>query len=543
MGDNSFRKLAKCVVVIFVLIGFGLSLQRVFRCGTDFSKPALCTTPRYTGYVELILDLTSDTWLIGAPLYMLRRMRLAREDQRVIGAVFLCGLFTTIASILHDAFILVEELTMVGLTAHIQLAISIVICNLLVLVTYVYRKLHRDHSLYTMTSVDPSSNLGVGETPLTPLGSIPLISTTPAQQRESALISTFHTLALLTTLLRLIHRFRRKRLGWDDFFAGLANVFAIILFVLFLHSEVIFGDRKPPFLSTPVSLRTFGIVGTLVFYMTGLWCSKISIAITIIRLVGDGTFRRIAKAVILVFGLVGISLSLARVFRCGTDFSEAPICPTPRYSGYLELVFDLLGDTWLICAPLYMLRRLKIPRPHQRLIGAVFLCGLFTTLASIVHNSFALTRQVLVAGMTAHIQLGVSIFMCNLLVLATYIYRRVHEDSDETTQRTETPDPDSNGQGRFATPMVTFQPPENGNSVAGQNSRGDSSRPPGNLSAPAGGTSSSHITLTELGSSMLHGFETTFDDSLRNTSQPEERGGPEPVPIPVRKQRRFRLWF
>ncbi|PPR04819.1 hypothetical protein CVT24_007079 [Panaeolus cyanescens] len=361
----------------------------------------------------------------------------------------------------------------------------------------------------------------------------------PSVATAKALIATFHTLALLTTLLRLIHRFRRKRLGWDDLWAGVANVFAIIIFVLFLLSEVIFG--KPPFLSTPIPLRTFGIVGTLVFYMTG--CSKISIAVTIIRLVGEGTFRRIAKAVILAFGVVGISLSLGRVFRCGTDFSKAPICPTPRYAGYLELVFDLLGDTWLIGAPLYMLRKLKLPRQHQRLIGGVFLCGLFTTIASVVHNSFILSRQLLVAGISAHIQLGVSIIMCNLLVLVPYIYRRVRESSDGTTERTATPDPDSNGLGRLATPMATFQPREDDNSVAGEGRQGNLSRGRGNLSAPAAGTSSSHITLTELGSSMLHGFETTYNDSCHTPSQPEERSGAEHAPDPIRRQQRFRLWF
>lgn len=71
-------------------------------------------------YPALAVDMVGDTWLIGAPLYILKKMRLARRDHRVIAAVFLCGLFTTIASILHDAFILAEEFSMVGFTAHIQ---------------------------------------------------------------------------------------------------------------------------------------------------------------------------------------------------------------------------------------------------------------------------------------------------------------------------------------------------------------------------------------------------------------------------------------
>lgn len=54
LGDGSLRKLAQCAVIVFLVVGLALSTQRIFRCGSDFSQPAFCTTPRYTGYVELV---------------------------------------------------------------------------------------------------------------------------------------------------------------------------------------------------------------------------------------------------------------------------------------------------------------------------------------------------------------------------------------------------------------------------------------------------------------------------------------------------------
>ncbi|KAF9048938.1 hypothetical protein BJ165DRAFT_1526334 [Panaeolus papilionaceus] len=334
----------------------------------------------------------------------------------------------------------------------------------------------------------------------------------PSVATSTGLTTTFHTLAFVTTSLRLFHRFRRQRVGWDDFWAGVADLFALMIFTLFLLSGVIFGKN------VPISVQTFGI-SPRGRYGHSSRCSKISIAVTLARLLGDGRFRSIAKGVAAAFGVVGIALSIGRIFRCGTDFSTPPFCPTPRYTAYMELVFDILGDVWVIGAPLCMLKRVRLPRQHQRLLGCVFLCGLFTTFASIIHYGFILTREIIVGALTAHIQLCVSIITCNLLVLATYVYRKVHEGLNETTERTQTPDPSSNGQGRLATPLTVIH--SHGRETRGSRPGGVSverSRP----SVPLG-SHSTHVTLTELGSSMLDGLDTTFDNGSSGSNYADTR--------------------
>lgn len=138
-------------------------------------------------------------------------------------------------------------------------------------------------------------------------------------------------------------------------------------------------------------------------------------------------------------------------------------------------------------------------------------------------------------------QLCVSIITCNLLVLATYVYRKVHEGLNETTERTQTPDPSSNGQGRLATPLTVIH-------SLGRETRG--SRPGGvsversRPSVPLG-SHSTHVTLTELGSSMLDGLDTTFDNGSSGSNYADTRhhsnADPEQIsPVP---RRRFKLWF
>ncbi|KAF9048937.1 hypothetical protein BJ165DRAFT_1071760 [Panaeolus papilionaceus] len=274
-------------------------------------------------------------------------------------------------------------------------------------------------------------------------------------------IVLFHIIAFVTTFLRLLHRYQRRHLGWDDFWAGTALMFAITTFLLFLLRPIVLGTsaRPLPSVNVPIPVQSFLALGTVVFYMAGLWTAKISMAATIVRLLGDGSLRKLAQCAVIVFLVVGLALSTQRIFRCGSDFSQPAFCTTPRYTGYVELVFDMVGDTWLIGAPLYILKKMRLARRDHRVIAAVFLCGLFTTIASILHDAFILAEEFSMVGFTAHIQVTISIVICNLPVLVTFVYRKINRDS-EVEDSTESSDTDTSPQPNMnATPMTALTPP------------------------------------------------------------------------------------
>ncbi|PPR04820.1 hypothetical protein CVT24_007080 [Panaeolus cyanescens] len=240
------------------------------------------------------------------------------------------------------------------------------------------------------------------------------------------------------------------------------------------------------------------VVVLMVFYLAGLWCARLSIAVTIVRMVNDNKSRIVAKLFAVFFGLCAVVLILLRIFNCGTKFDKPPICVTPRYAVYVDLVLDILADIWLIAAPLLMLFRSNLSQKHKRLIAGIIACGVFIALASVLHIAFLMTRELLMVAITAHVQTTVAIVVCNLLVLVTFAYQRfpVWFGRWGSSRREREIDGDAHAMGRIR-----------GTSPAQTNVEGGCPSPPdGHREALNGEESAiSHLSLTELGSSMLGG--------------------------------------
>ncbi|KAF9048941.1 hypothetical protein BJ165DRAFT_1071966 [Panaeolus papilionaceus] len=310
------------------------------------------------------------------------------------------------------------------------------------------------------------------------------------QDIKRTIISIFHCLAIVTTVLRLAHRHCTRRLWWDDLWAFFALICSVTTFVLFWCISWL----RPRIDDTiPVPLISFLAVGILVFYVAGLWCARISVAVTIVRLLCDGKFRTIAKIVTFLFGVGATVLILVRVFQCGVKFDKPPLCGIPAHTVYTELVLDLLADAWLVSAPLVMLFRIarSLSSAHRRLISCIFSCGLFTTAASIVHIVFMAAQRSSLTGFSAHIQLGISIVVCNLLVLVTYVYRKYQPH--EETQTLQHP------------PIPTLDTPQATELGRSRESRPAGLSPPDTTASRDNQGGLTFLSFTELGSSMLGG--------------------------------------
>lgn len=118
-----------------------------------------------------------------------------------------------------------------------------------------------------------------------------------------------------------------------------------------------------------------------------------------------------------------------------------------------------MGDLWLICSPAYLLWNVKLNHRRQILIFSVFASDLFVTVASIIHGVHILQQKQAAILISANvevgfgipflflpvvlslriwetIQLGLSLIICNLLVLATWLYSRIYpadQEQDVTT--------------------------------------------------------------------------------------------------------------
>ncbi|KAJ3510446.1 hypothetical protein NLJ89_g4670 [Agrocybe chaxingu] len=246
------------------------------------------------------------------------------------------------------------------------------------------------------------------------------------------ILAVLHSSAIASAVFRLGHRFHIRRLWWDDFWAAVAVSAEVICFVVFM--TVVSPSNKTPTVAGP-GLGSAGRLVVVLSYTTGLWASRLTVSVTIVRLLARGHLRQYSVIASVVFAIFWSVLVLQKIFFCGRDLRKYSQCRIPRYTGIMELTMDIIADVWIICIPAYILWQMKLRRNHHRMILAIFMCGILTTLASIVHSVFILLSSSIWIGLSAHIQLAISVFVSNLLVLGTYVYRVFHaisEGSDST---------------------------------------------------------------------------------------------------------------
>ncbi|KAJ3504731.1 hypothetical protein NLJ89_g7785 [Agrocybe chaxingu] len=268
-----------------------------------------------------------------------------------------------------------------------------------------------------------------------------------------SILAVSHSIAFLTTFLRLWQRSRTRKLWWDDFWAFVALLSDMFVWILYVVIPI------QDLLSKPLGIQIFWKFGTILVYTLGLWSARVSIAVTIVRLINESLFRTIAKAVVVLFVVFWLTLSIQKIFICGTRWHEVPDCRLPRVTAYIELATDAIGDMWLLCSPVILLWKMKLSRRHRRLLIAIFSCSIFITFASIAHAYFIVVRIPPWVGITAHIQLGVAVTVCNLLVLITRIYSVFYDTTSQTrTETTESnPSRPSHDPNNPSNPPPTFE--------------------------------------------------------------------------------------
>ncbi|KII95151.1 hypothetical protein PLICRDRAFT_33984 [Plicaturopsis crispa FD-325 SS-3] len=170
-----------------------------------------------------------------------------------------------------------------------------------------------------------------------------------------------------------------------------------------------------------------------------LWAARISILASIVKVI-PFTFklRRTTAGLAGLFIAMWTVLVVQKVVICtrSTEWHQSQYlqCPLPRAVGITELCTDFVSDSILVAIPLRLLWNVRLPRNQRILILLLFSMSFFTMVASVAHAAFVLSYGGILQGMTAHIEASVSLIVCNLLVLVTYIYRAVrHGDDLEST--------------------------------------------------------------------------------------------------------------
>ncbi|KAG1872289.1 hypothetical protein F4604DRAFT_2013148 [Suillus subluteus] len=236
--------------------------------------------------------------------------------------------------------------------------------------------------------------------------------------------------ATLVTSFRLYCRARRHLLWIDDAWAACAMIFDIILMIcsaLYLRGYVLHPQWAKVALYYTLTQCFYGVV----------WCSRLSILFTVVRLAYWGTQRRILICIAIIFGVVWALLFAQVWWTCELNPSwkklPRPQCPLGRNVAIAQIVTDVLGDTVLILAPFLLIYKATLTTAQRVRVICLFSTSAITTAVSLTHAYYVLTVGELKEAISAMFEASVSLIVANLSVVVTFFLRMLADD--ETISR------------------------------------------------------------------------------------------------------------
>ncbi|KAN0078382.1 hypothetical protein V8E55_010439 [Tylopilus felleus] len=259
--------------------------------------------------------------------------------------------------------------------------------------------------------------------------------------------SVFQVLGLFLTAWRIYIRLKIRRFWWEDAWAtillltGLLWVIAQWVFLL--------TNGLTSIVTTWIYSIGFTSIVTLV---------RMSVLFSIIRIIhGSPRLLRFAYACVAFYAACWVILIIEKVVQCASDpswhhaiviYGKQFCLVKPRISIF-EFTSDCVAVLILVILPLRMLWRVKLPKHQRRMILCIFASSVVLAFGALFHtigqilNIFA----VMIAGI--NVEVALSFYVCNLLVVVTYTYRFLrHGRGADTTEDTTTDDDD------FTTPLT-----------------------------------------------------------------------------------------
>ncbi|KAL0578833.1 hypothetical protein V5O48_003157 [Marasmius crinis-equi] len=262
-----------------------------------------------------------------------------------------------------------------------------------------------------------------------------------------ALVTIFHSLAIIFTLVRLARRFRIRRVSWDDAWA----LVSMLLVAAFLGMDwerlrYHLPDWETVQAQPPADIAAFHD-RLILFYRLSLglyssivWCSRISLSLSIARILPPSRLRLTANSLAVFCLVAGIILTVIKPFLCTVLFPPRVPFPNTFCRPGNGTVFsvqaagDVISSVLLVIIPIYALRYTDIPSCERRLIVTLFASTSLTLASCLVHAVYIAEKKQYRMALSSRLEAAISVMVCNLLVVVTSLYRLLRcgkQDDDE----------------------------------------------------------------------------------------------------------------
>ncbi|KAF8995830.1 hypothetical protein BDQ17DRAFT_1330322 [Cyathus striatus] len=140
-----------------------------------------------------------------------------------------------------------------------------------------------------------------------------------------------------------------------------------------------------------------------------IWASRLSVAVTIVRIMATGKSLFISKIIAIMFGVICIGIIIQKVILCSPPGDDYACRDRSIISAYTDLATSFLADLWLLGAPTYLLWRMKLKKQIYRLLQAIFATEILVLTTSIFYCVYIVKEDIQVLGVIAHSRVTISL--------------------------------------------------------------------------------------------------------------------------------------
>ncbi|KAJ7593312.1 hypothetical protein C8J56DRAFT_1045774 [Mycena floridula] len=170
------RKMSIAMTVSLFAMLCGVLIGKLWLCAKDSSWhniPAVSCPPAVSVTIfQLTTDVVSSVALAVFPLLVLWHVDLPHKERVLILTIFAASILLAGSSTLHAVYAFgpsdfQRRIQLFAFTGHFEAAISLMVCNLLVVATRCYRSFQKDPEIVTVarTSISQYSRAAYGPTP------------------------------------------------------------------------------------------------------------------------------------------------------------------------------------------------------------------------------------------------------------------------------------------------------------------------------------------------------------------------------------------
>ncbi|KAG1812826.1 uncharacterized protein BJ212DRAFT_1276273 [Suillus subaureus] len=134
-GCKTHKQITYLIAASFACMWAGLIAQKMSAC-----EIRSCIMPPSVALSQLITDIIADVSLVAAPLYLWSNIGLSRSRQILVYSAFGASLLITAITIPHSIMLSMGHTPTTLILAYVKAStLPLFICNLLVIVTFLYR--------------------------------------------------------------------------------------------------------------------------------------------------------------------------------------------------------------------------------------------------------------------------------------------------------------------------------------------------------------------------------------------------------------------